>query len=720
MAYNFFSTPYHAQFKSPLPIETGPLKEESTERLRSFDKSAWTIDPVVTILNGRPLEGPSDVQVDTTDAFNRKNGLMRQGGPDVVDKVLEHLREFTPRARDLRGQIRAIEEDMLGAHSKNTAALVANQAMDFFKQDPFTEIEEAGQAWVVERSLNDALLADEVAGVLEISRAPAFVGAVSNFSNFLDLCRKMFRNLEVGVPVILLSRNNTTQHMFRYFQILVERLSSRGVDAGMATYLACTTDEQRRVLSANPASPMYFTGSRNIAELIFEVMPGLVASTGGPNTMVVDELNEPCSEAARWSHAIEHKGQCTALRHIVVPNCTPDVVKKIYPTSLRSSLIVVDPIGNLGSPFGFFQDVPLKKPLVDGYKPVEGFEDHIAFRFGSKLPEEIDEKWREGYIDITSPKTLDDNFLCSLAEWCNREQPISLAINCHGKLLAKRLFELTSLVVYNIGDCDTKVALTCQARPQDGECFGEVPPRRMLNRVTRFPVIVPTSSPGYNSAYKVTFLEAQGNSLPSEWCLPVELENTFNVVGRVRDTARRGYCRVILSYLADAAGPSNPRRTVGERTGLYGLQRPPLQNGLTCVRLEKPKGANLPHQDVLFDDVIPFVLPFLATNARAQLVVSLDPFLSFPAFPMLQQSGLKLVRESQESFKRTESTFWNVVTLPTDALKPSHYPLVGHFISKLMAFGHVKTTIANDNAFIEMFKSSEKWLRCPPVADSKL
>lgn len=691
--------------------------------MRNFDPRTWSDEPITTMIGCETVTDSADGFADTVDAFAQSNGKIRLGTPLVVDKVINHLSSFQPPKEDLRTAVRRIEDQLLGASSELAAILVANQALDFHKQDGFTEIEEANQALLVERALNDALLADEAAGKVVISRAPAFVGAVSNFSHFLDLCRKMLRNLELGVPIVLLSRSNTTQHMFRYFRLLVERLAAEGIEPKMATYLATSIEEQRRVLASCPESPMYFTGSRAIAERIREVAPRLCASTGGPNTMLAEKLTGGVVEAAQMSHLIEHKGQCTAMRHLVVPNASAGDVEKIYAKGSDSLVSDAAQAIENGCFASLFRDRHLQGSSPQGYQEAPGALSAFArFRVGKELPTSINEMWREAYLDITAPPCIDDAFLKSLAGWCNKEQPISLAINCTDLSLAMKLFERTSLVVYTIGHPDGEgrnPALTCQARPQDGEVFGEVPPRRALGRTSRFPVIVPTSTPGYNSCYSLAYLRAQGEAKPDTWGLPGQLASATKIAARVKNVEQRGFCREILTYLIDAA--KGPRPGVGRRSTLFGLQRPPLEGGLTCLRLEKPtSGANLPHQDALFDDLAPLLLPFVATNARSQLVVSLDPFLSFPAFPMLQQAGIRVLREKRPAFEQAEPVYWNVIVLPGEVGSREERPLAAHFVSRLLCFGHVKSSSEGDDAFLEQFSRSDKWLRCPGAPDSKL
>ena len=70
---------------------------------------------------------------------------------------------------------------------------------------------------------------------------------------------------------------------------------------------------------------------------------------------------------------------------------------------------------------------------------------------------------------------------------------------------ARKLFEKTGQVVYTVGH-EGNVALTCQARPQEGEVFGEFPVRLDLAKYTRYPVLVPSPTPAYNCHYESDFL----------------------------------------------------------------------------------------------------------------------------------------------------------------------------------------------------------------------
>lgn len=337
----------------------------------------------------------------------------------------------------------------------------------------------------------------------------------------------------------------------------------------------------------------------------------------------------------------------------------------------------------------------------------------VAVRYcGAKLPEAIDEKWREAYLDVTAPMDLDSSFSMELCQWLNREQPISLAMNCDTDL-ALELFENTALVVYTLGNVHDKVpALTAQARPQDGECFGEFPARKHMDKVTAFPVIIPSSTPGYNSAYTLHFLGQHGAAPAEEWGLPGALEACHPLLTACRGTACRGYCRILLEYLADAA--VGPRQGCGARTSLFGLQRPPLRDGLCCIRLPAPPSANVSEDaaaDIL-DEAILHILPFVATTAKPHVVVSVDPALSEAASRALGSVDVKVLYEDAASFSGAEDAYWNVVSLAWRTAPESRdFPLVAHFTSRLFPMGHVKSTLSDDKAFLARFADSPKWLR---------
>jgi hypothetical protein len=149
-----------------------------------------------------------------------------------VDKIIDHMNNYVPPKTDFREEMRKVEQELFDHH---TGFLIGNQALDFRKQDGVTEIEESIQANTVERRLNDALFADIESGKVSLDRSPAFIGCVSNFSNFLDLFRKTIRNLELGVPCVVLSRSNTTQHMYRWAVLLASLMEKHGVPSGMLT-----------------------------------------------------------------------------------------------------------------------------------------------------------------------------------------------------------------------------------------------------------------------------------------------------------------------------------------------------------------------------------------------------------------------------------------------------------------------------------------------------
>jgi len=693
--YNFASEAYVSCFGNLQQADSQKIRTGAVEAISQYDASKWYSDPIQTVINGEVVSDGGSNTVTTVDAFNNENGEMVHASAATVDKVIEHMATFTPPTRDLRGVMREIEQELLTTHAP---LLVAMQALDFHKQDGITEIEESAEANTVERRMNDLLLADEEKGVVDISRAHALCGCVSNFSIFLDLFRKTLRNLELGVPVVVLSRSNTAQHTYRWFQLLQQLMNEKGVDSGMLSHASCDVEQQRRIIAANPGSPLYFTGSRPVAEAIKEICPKLMASTGGPNTMVATEWSPEVANAVMLSASIENSGQCTALRHVVAP-ATADQLQ----TAFDSMPILKDSKQALSeSRFaGVFEQNANLTPDA-GYTPHPTHPMAFRVNEGGELPpDDIDEKWREVYVDLTSVSAdtmQTEIFKDRTAAWLNHHQPISLAVNGRtweeSFVLINYLFERTSMVVNTVG-CGDHAALTAQARPQDAEIFGEFPPRHELAKYTRYPVVGPSPTAGYNAHYNTAWLEGEASG-----ACPPSLSYCANVLDAV-STPMRGYLLTLMQYLTEAG--AGPRRSYGTvRTALWGLQRPPIGSQPAVIRCTA---------DTTADALAMYLIPYLVTNAHTQVSVSMSEDSPVVSLVGALPAGVTNTVESDDAFAASVSTAqpWNVIT-PTDA-ETANLPLVGHHVSLLFPLGHIKSTRAGDEDFINALTTSRKWLR---------
>jgi hypothetical protein len=110
---------------------------------------------------------------------------------------------------------------------------------------------------------------------------------------------------------------------------------------------------------------------------------------------------------------------------------------------------------------------------------------------------------------------------------------------------------------------------------------------------------VPSATAGYNTSYTESMLESAAAHCPS------------SLRSACDSQAIAGYCGTLATYLQDACGAHEGSSLT--RTVLFGLQRPPLDGGASVVRL----GAGS-----TVDDVAPYLVPFLITNARETLQIS--------------------------------------------------------------------------------------------------
>jgi len=673
-------------------VDVKSLRSNTVKYLEDFDSKAWFDDPVCTLIQGHAVnQGES---CDTVDAFGKINGKQILATSEVVDRVLDHVQNLD-LGRDFRAEIRRIDERLLSQHA---AFLIGNQAMDFHKQDGVTEIEESIEANVVERKLNDLLLQDELAGRVRIQRQTALVGCVSNFSNFLDLCRKTLRNIELGIPVLVLSRSNTTQHMYRWVQLLLDEMKKEGLDTSLVSYVSCSIEEQRRIMSMMKASPLYLTGSREVAAAIKELMPYTFASTGGPNTMVAPKLDGDIEAATRMSSTIENSGQCTAMRHLVTDSMTKEDLKRIF-----QDVQVTDSSAESlrkGAFDGLFRQWAEGFQVKDGYEvlPSAPGGQPLAYRISRGLtPNGVEEHWRRVYLDVSTPtdtSVKDPKFLGDLSRWLTTEQPITLVVNGddEGFPIMHQLFQSTAQAIYSVGR-EGKPALTAQARPLDGEIFGEFPPRLDMGKYTCGPVFVPSSTPSYMARYEKSFLEEAAKRAQSF--------GLADILGDV-PVEMKGYAVLLAEYLKESCGA---KHGFGNRTTLWGLQRPPLREVSTFLRVRA--------EDDLAT-VLLHLLPFILTNAKEGLVMSIATDCSARTKEALRTAcqDVPCHEEDDGSFQqRCQSCEpWNVVVASSVA-SIEELPLVDHFVLRLLPMGHIKSACQNDKDFVAAFEKSPKWLK---------
>ena len=333
-AFHFASPAYQTALTAPpTAADRTALRRAALKALSNSDatKARWHAEPVSSLLNNKALTGGA--RVETVDAFGTTNGAQLLASADEMAALTTHATSFAPPRVDLRDAVRRVEASLLAPDGPYAGVLIANQTLDFGKQDGVTEIEEAIQANPVEQRLNDELWSAEGVGAIAIPRRTILVPCVSNFSHFLDMCRKTLRSIELGIPVMVLSRSHTSQYPYRWVEALSSELAAAGVDPGYLSFCSADLPNQQALIKAvadaakaDPSladaapTPFLFTGARDLAHAIKrDVCEGVIASTQGPNLMVALGLPKGVATAAAMSATIENSGQCTAMRVLVAP-----------------------------------------------------------------------------------------------------------------------------------------------------------------------------------------------------------------------------------------------------------------------------------------------------------------------------------------------------------------------------------------------------------------
>jgi hypothetical protein len=176
------------------------------------------------------------------------------------------------------------------------------------------------------------------------------------------------------------------------------------------------------------------------------------------------------------------------------------------------------------------------------------------------------------------------------------------------------------------------------------------------------------------------------------------------LIKAVHDRCTRGFCVELYNYLKDATD-ENPKRGFGtSRTALWGLQRPPHRIGLkTLIRCSK---------ETTFDTVAPLLLLFFGTTAHSQVEVSIHPD-NTKLLAAFEHRHLPLLLQTEAQFethKKDTANIYNLIDMSKNKHPMKEFPMVGHFVSLYFPLGHIKSTMPDDEEFLGMFSSSEKWL----------
>lgn len=463
---------------------------------------------------------------------------------------------------------------------------------------------------------------------------------------------------------------------------------------------------------------------------------------------VASSLTPQVAEAIRLSATIENAGQCTALRHAVVPCKLPAASNALKPTPLAAS--ATDALGEAQFAALLAEAAPREggpgfapsPDAADGWVSVtpatgatDGAAAHVRWRGAAEgapppmPPAELEEHWRRATVDFSAPPSAEalrsEAWLRALSDWLVAAQPISVAVSDDDPdfRLALELFGRTAVVVFTAGTLELP-ALTCQARPQDGECFGEVPPRRSLRAHTAAPVIVPSPTPAYNTCYAPDVLADAGRAWAADGAAAAAAAPPAAraLAKLVKDDGVRGYLAELWSYLLDAC-TDNPKRGQGaDRTSLFGLQAPPKGAGPTLVRISESDQAAAASAAGALDGIAPHLFPFVASSASDAVCVSVAPearaiTAALADAGVLPPSALAVESDTQFMARVSAERPFNVLDggARREFARAQELlggpPLAGQFVCSLLCFGHAKSTAPNDEAFVKAFTASPKWLR---------